>query len=527
MSARRGLPWTELLQLHVVRNVAKLLNRRWGIGLGYVDVRSRQVRPPRTNEHAAWRGLCQVVQDRDAGQRACEATAFETLRVLAETDEAGRAAGVRTITCHAGLREVVAPIRIDGQILGALTAGGFLVEEPGIGRGEALDEALRRLGPLALARADVDLARERHPRLREDEVDYVSELVRTAAEEVALVYDQELRRAGGASDLANDYTTRYSYDAIIGRSPAMQELYSLLDRVVQSDSTVLIQGENGTGKELVARAIHYNSARKNRRFVVTNCSAFNDNLLDSELFGHKRGAFTGAIADKQGLFEVADNGTFFLDEIGDMSPALQVKVLRVLQEGTFTPVGDTDTKAVDVRTIAATNRDLKSMVQQGQFREDLYYRVNVINLVIPPLRDRLDDLQLLIDHFQKKHAKGNRMKIKKLSESCLARMLQYSWPGNVRELENEIERLMVLSGDEKLIDEKLLSSRIRQHVAVVDPETQNGPRSLPDAVRALERRMIRDALERNGWNKTRASAELKISRRNLIRLVQKYQLETA
>jgi transcriptional regulator with PAS, ATPase and Fis domain len=307
----------------------------------------------------------------------------------------------------------------------------------------------------------------------------------------------------------------------------MQELYGLLDRVARSDSTILIQGENGTGKELVARAIHDNSQRSGRRFVVTNCSAFNDNLLDSELFGHRRGAFTGAVADKPGLFEVADTGTFFLDEIGDMSPALQVKVLRVLQEGTFNRVGDTETQKVDVRIIAATNRDLKTMVERGQFREDLYYRINVINLVLPSLRQRREDIPLLISFFLERQRR-NGAGAKQLSDACLARMLSYPWPGNVRELENEIERLVVLSGEDPIIDEDLLSTRIRQHAAVVVDEPRDvEPSSLPEAVEALERRMILDALRRNRWNKTRASADLKVSRRNLIRLVQKYGLEQA
>src|SRR5262249_8361081 len=233
-------------------------------------------------------------------------------------------------------------------------------------------------------------------------------------------------------------------------------------KVIESDATVLVNGENGTGKELIARAIHYNSRRADERFVVQNCSAFNDNLLDSELFGHKKGAFTGAIADKQGLFEVADCGTFFLDEIGDMSPALQVKVLRVLQEGTFTPVGDTALRTVDVRIIAATNRDLKRMVERGEFREDLYYRINVIQLTVPPLRERGDDIPVLVDHFLRRNAKGRRLKAKKLSQTCLQRLMEYPWPGNIRELENEIERLAVLAGDDKMIAEELLSPRIQK-----------------------------------------------------------------
>jgi len=316
---------------------------------------------------------------------------------------------------------------------------------------------------------------------------------------------------------------RTRYAGIIGAAPPMQELYSLIERVAPSDSTVMVQGENGTGKELVARAIHQQSGRRGHRFVVTNCSAFNDNLLDSELFGHKRGAFTGAVADKVGLFETADLGTFFLDEIGDMSPTLQVKVLRVLQEGTFNRVGDAETRKVDVRIIAATNRDLAAMVADGRFREDLFYRVNVINMTLAPLRERKGDVMILVDSFLARHGRNSRPK--KLAPECLQRMLEYPWPGNVRELENEIERLVVLAGESPVIVESLLSPRIRQFAPLVETEHVVDSDSLPAAVEALERRMIGAAMRRHNGNKTRAAEELKVSRRNLIRLVQKYELD--
>jgi two-component system response regulator HupR/HoxA len=312
------------------------------------------------------------------------------------------------------------------------------------------------------------------------------------------------------------------YAGIIGAAPTMSELFSLIERVAPSDSTVLVQGENGTGKELVARAIHDRSERRDHAFVITNCSAFNDNLLESELFGHKRGAFTGAVSDKSGLFETADLGTFFLDEIGDMSPALQVRVLRLLQGGEFTRVGDTEVRHVDVRVIAATNRDLATMVKEGQFREDLYYRINVINVHLPALRERAEDIPLLVDYFLARHRRQRRPK--RLAPDCLARMLAYPWPGNVRELENEIERLVVLAGDAPLIESALLSPRIRLFApSDDDPPTDAG--SLPAAVEALERRMINAAMRRHNGNKTRAAEDLRVSRRNLIRLVQKYQLE--
>ena len=356
------------------------------------------------------------------------------------------------------------------------------------------------------------------PELSAPELELIESMIGEAAIDVAAA----LRDRDAPVPAGEAPGHRTSYAGIVGASPAMQELYSLIDRVAPSDSTVLVQGENGTGKELVARAIHTRSERRDHRFVVTNCSAFNDNLLDSELFGHRRGAFTGAVADKPGLFETADLGTFFLDEIGDMSPALQVKVLRVLQEGTFTRVGDVETRKVDVRIIAATNRDLAAMVAAGQFRQDLYYRIHVINVVLPPLRERGDDIAVLIESFLARQRRAGRAK--HLTPECTRRMLEYAWPGNVRELENEIERLVVLAGDSPTIGVELLSPRIRSYVpSETEPAVQ--PDSLPAAVEALERRMIGAAMRRHNGNKTRAAEELKVSRRNLIRLVQKYGLE--
>jgi two-component system, NtrC family, response regulator HupR/HoxA len=473
-----AVPWGEVFELQVVKTAARLVERRWGMGLGFSDL-AGPVRPPRG------RSQCTLVQSREAGERRCQdhaRAALESLRVAGDR-------GARCAACHAGVSEIAAPLVVQGEVVGALLCGGIdrQVSEPEVAAIAAL------LEEVAVAVADA-------------------------------IGDRVAHRV--QDELAAPYRTRYSYDAIIGRAPPMQDLYRLLDRVSHSDSTVLIQGENGTGKELVARAIHYNSGRKHRRFVVQNCSAFNDNLLDSELFGHRRGAFTGAIADKQGLFEVADEGTFFLDEIGDMSPSLQVKVLRVLQEGTFTAVGDTEPRKVDVRIIAATNRDLKGMVERGTFREDLYYRIHVINMVIPPLRERAEDIDLLIDHFLAVHARGRRSK--RLSDACRARLRAYAWPGNVRELENEIERLLVLSGDDRQIEESLLSARMRQEpdderpAAAAAEEPTSG--NLPEAVESLERRMIAASLARHQGNKTRAADDLGISRRNLIRLVQKYGL---
>jgi DNA-binding NtrC family response regulator len=323
---------------------------------------------------------------------------------------------------------------------------------------------------------------------------------------------------------------------IVGKSPSVTALLRMIDKVAPTQATVLVTGENGTGKELVARAIHLGSARADRPFVAANCSAFNDNLLESELFGHRRGAFTGAVNDKRGLFEEADGGTFLLDEVGDMSPALQVKLLRVLQEGTFLPVGGTQTKKVDVRIIAATNKDLAGMVKQGLFREDLYYRLHVVALRTPPLRERGDDLDVLIDHFAARLcARHNRPK--RLAPETRALLKAHRWPGNVRELQNEIERIWVLSGDELTIGPEHLSKSVQEgaqgRISAPPPAADSAGNEssasevdepLQTQLERVERQIIERALNKVNGNRTRAAQALGVSRRNLIRKLQQLGL---
>lgn len=314
------------------------------------------------------------------------------------------------------------------------------------------------------------------------------------------------------------------FAGMLGGSDSMTRLFGQIERVARTNSTILVTGENGTGKELVARAVHRHSRRRDEAFVAVNCAAIPGDLIASELFGHVKGAFSGAHRDRAGLFEAANHGTLLLDEIGDMDPMLQTKLLRVLQEGTFLRVGDNQVRKVDVRVICATNCDLEAMVARGQFRQDLYYRIRVIELKIPALRERGDDIELLARHFLSATAKRHGRGVKRFSESCMTYLRRYKWPGNVRELENEIERLAILSGDEEVIDETWLSRRIVGEVEatpVVDLKGYN----LPEAMELLERQMIVEGLERTGWNKTQAAKDLGISRRNLIRKVAQYALE--
>ena len=499
--------WDDLARLHVVRKLGEIARRRWGLGVGFVRAGAGEVRVPRPEAD----GACRLVQSCEPGLGGCAETARAVGELLAVHAVSGLLpASSLAYTCHAGLKEVAVPIVLDGRYLGCVIAGGFATA------GEEAEERPRaqgRIGRLPLAPDAIWHALERHPRLSRTDVGYLTELMELVAEE-AITFLTETARLPDEPELEPG-----RYAPIIGQSPQMQDLYRVLDRVVESDATVLVQGENGTGKELVARAIHQHSARHGERFVVQNCSALNDNLLDSELFGHRRGAFTGAVSDKPGLFEVADRGTFFLDEVGDMSPALQVKLLRVLQEGQFTRVGDTEPRQVDVRIIAATHRDLRAMVGSAEFREDLYYRINVINLVVPPLRERPGDLALLCDHFLHRIAAATKTRRKRLTRPTLDLFAAYAWPGNVRELENEIERLAVLSGEERAIGDALVSARIRTLAEQPSPR-----RSLDDAVGAFERGLLSEALVQHRWNRTQAADALGISRRNLIRKIAKYKL---
>jgi two-component system response regulator HupR/HoxA len=315
----------------------------------------------------------------------------------------------------------------------------------------------------------------------------------------------------------------YTFDRIIGKSEAIQKNFTLMEKIIDSSSTVLIEGESGVGKELICHAIHYNSPRKDKPLVIQNCSGLNENLLESELFGHVRGSFTGAISEKKGLFEIADKGTFFLDEIAEMSPVLQVKLLRVLQEGTFTKVGGIIPQKVDVRIIVATNKNLEQLVKEGKFREDLFYRLNVIKIEVPPLRERKEDIPLLVHYFLEKHAA--KWPKKNISEMALNMLLNYNWPGNIRELENEIERLVLISGKQDLITEDMLSVKIKE---ASDASKRKGVKKegkLKDAIRSLEKEMIMEGLQRNMWNKSRVAKELGISRAGLISKIQAYELD--
>lgn len=332
--------------------------------------------------------------------------------------------------------------------------------------------------------------------------------------------------------LRQELKEKYKFGNIIGKSKKMQEIYRTIEKVASTDSTVLIYGDSGSGKELIARAIHYNSPRKEKPFMSLDCGSLSENLLESELFGHVKGSFTGAIVTKPGLFEVANGGTFFLDEIGDISLSIQAKLLRVLQEREIKPVGATKTKKVDIRLITATNKNLQEMIKKGTFREDLFYRLNVVPIFLPPLRDREGDILLLESHFLEKFNRERKKSIKGISPEAMKLLEEYDWPGNVRELENAIERIVVMT-DEEIIRPEHLPLNIRKskidtitHVPKNSEELKRMKKQVrEEAVKSIERLFVIESLKRNNWNITKAAEDVGMKRQNFQTLMKKYQIK--
>ncbi len=321
--------------------------------------------------------------------------------------------------------------------------------------------------------------------------------------------------------------SQYRFGNIIGKSKTMRDVFETIQKVAPSNATVLIEGESGTGKELVAKSIHFNSPRRESPFVAVNCSALAESLLESELFGHEKGAFTGAVSSKKGRFELAHGGTLFLDEIGELSPNLQVKLLRVLQEKTFERVGGIRSVAVDIRVITATNRNLKDEMRAGRFREDLFYRLNVVHIVIPPLRLRWEDIQLLVDHFIKKYESSNQstVPVKGLSQEVIRLFYEYSWPGNIRELENVIERAIILCED-GLVTIKDLPNWFKANVynARLIDSIPTGAK-LYETLELIEKEMIERALKMAKNVQAHAAEILGIGKSGLNQKIRKYNLE--
>ena len=514
--------WEELRHIHVIRKLQQIIGQWFHAEVFFLDERGN-VRnyDPYDRQREFKNPLCANLLPKEPGRELI-------LSFLRETSEQFSQSKDHHLVAQGpvGFEKIFASkVLLEGEYLGAVVA--YCHVEGSI-TAERIHGAAEKIEKLGMDRELFEQAAHKMVSLVPAEVKYFYELVDLVAQEITTFHTEISKREARIHALSNQLENRYSYNQMIGKSKPMQELYSLLDKVSTSEATVLVQGDNGTGKELIARSVHFNSPRKNSSFVTVNCSAFNENLLDSELFGHVKGSFTGAIKDKKGLFETAHNGTLFLDEVGDMTLTMQVKLLRILQQGTLIPVGGTEERKVDVRVIAATNKDLKKMIDEGTFREDLYYRINVINIQVPALRDRKEDIPVLVDHFLLRSCKEKGVPLKALTTRTMEKIFDYNWPGNIRELENEIERLVVLSGTEQKVGPELLSPRIRDAVAGANHGKAMSLKfagKLKDALEELEKTMIKEGLRRTKWNKSKLAKELGISRAGLIMKVEKYGLD--
>lgn len=509
--------WDEFEHIHVIKKLRHILNSWWNIDLIFTDERG-QIKGFDNKKVPMKNPITGYLMDKDACQQNLSDTVTKAIEDLRASDNRFSLRKWDMVGYDIG----IFPIMIENDFMGSVIALGYFKEENFSSR---LTEVRDRLAAFGASGEMIEKGLGILKHLDDTDRGHFTEICELVAQEVITLHLEISSRENRITELNKEIGSRYKYDNMIGKSKPMQSLYALMDKIKGADTTCLIQGENGTGKELIAKSIHYNSNRKDKAFVIQNCSAFVDSLLESELFGHVKGSFTGAVKDKKGLFEMADKGTFFLDEIGDTSPQMQVKLLRVLQEGTFIPVGATEGRKVDVRVIAATNKNLREMVENGTFREDLYYRLNVINIRVPSLRERKEDIPLLAEFFLGRSSEAKGVPRKSLTKRSLEKLYDYAWPGNVRELQNEMERLVVLAGEETKLSEELLSGKILESA---DKGKVQGARlqgKLKDALEDLERDMIREGLRRTGWNKSKLAKELGISRAGLIMKVEKYGLD--
>ncbi len=410
------------------------------------------------------------------------------------------------------------PLLLDNHLEGYIVATGFLNST------KLLKNLKQSLEYLKISAADIDKYLSELKHLKDSDKVYIKKFLSILAEESFTLIRERQRQQEVIEKIRNEKSP-HGYKNIVGKSPSMQFLYNILNKIKTYENSLLICGESGTGKSLLAKTIHAQSSRANKVFLIQNASVFNDTLLASELFGHKKNSFKGATQDKKGLFEIANEGTLFLDEIGDLSLDIQAKLLRFLQDGIFFSLGDSKPKKSTARLLTATSKDLEEMIQQGSFREDLFYRLNVINLKVAPLRERKEDIPLLVQHFLKNK---NPLEKRQFSPKAMECLYNYSWPGNIHELANEIERILILSDKNQLLfTEESLSKKIRFSSPSLSKRTsfELGNQSLKKFLRSIEKDIIVDALKRERGNKTKVAKLLGSSRTSIILKVKEYGLK--
>jgi transcriptional regulator with PAS, ATPase and Fis domain len=504
--------------LPLFHQLKKIIEKWWKIQINVTDAQGLLLGVEEGRFFKPCNKVCNYIVDTASGYRNCKESVTDCAKFCTEKK-------VNTVSvCHAGFNTLTVPILDEGVVLGHVFADGFFSLDHAEQQRKSLRQYISQNH--ASAPVSVDKSMDTIEKLNSNEVGYLQELLVLMIEEIKR-FARTLEQSH-ALEVENKKLLDLSTQShgMVAQSLSMQKLIKIASQVAQSDATVLIEGENGVGKEVMAHFIHSNSQRKDKPFVIQNCAAMNDNLLESELFGHVKGSFTGATRDKKGLFELAHLGTLFLDEIGDTSPSMQVKLLRVLQEGTFIPVGGVTQKQVDVRIVAATNKDLKKMVADSTFREDLFYRLNVFSLPLPPLRSRKEDIPVLISRFLSDfQSKTGSSVVKSLHPSVIPILETYPWPGNIRELRNEVHRMVLLSQETEILTLEHVSESIQKFATSKKSKpTLSG--KYKDLLEEWERGVLTQMLEQEGGNKSRVAVLLDISRATVITKCQKYGIDT-
>ena len=508
--------WNKIINSNVVNIFRDIARDWWGIDIHFYD----EFGKCKNNGFHLQHNLCSLTLNHSNKKIGDECLQFRANNLK------GSNGSQNTFFCknYENLKVISLPLTLKGVCIGYLMCSGMQFQITNQRR----EENIKRLAKLGFSEIELQ-KRYGETRISDSHTeDYVLRLMKTVANDISCfcgdIFDKNNTKIEQA--LLLDKRQNRKYESIIGRSNSMKKIFNKLDLFESSESPVLVLGETGTGKELIATAIHYNSVRKEKAFVIQNCSAFSDTILSSELFGHEKGSFTGAVLEKKGLFELADGGTLFLDEIGDLSIDVQAKLLRVLEKGTFYRVGGTEEIEVDVRVITATNMDLSQMVGRGLFRRDLFFRINTLQIKIPPLRERKEDIIPLFYSFLEHYSDRKEIGEKNLNPDIFEILVNHDWAGNVRELKNTVQSLLAMSSNSATIDlEHLL-------LEVEKTASNNGSSSidhregdkLDSIVSSINERMARGALHKASWNKTKAAMELGISRASLNRRIAKYNI---
>jgi transcriptional regulator with GAF, ATPase, and Fis domain len=518
--------WEKVISSPIFKQASFFLSHLFKRQFGFADFSNmgitregfERIRGPIAKSSVPLFDFCALINETKIGAERCSQEDNKVFQAISTTKEK------YLHPCHAGIMAMTVPIIIEEHYYGCVTIkGGLLLHPPNKNEWIKISQQVKDTG------VDLEKLRDAYFQIApasQELLEVMFKLLSIIIEEIAKNTLEVAADKKKISELESILIEKYHFANIIGKSSSMLEIYRLLDRIKDTQYPVLIQGETGTGKELVARVIHYNSPRKDKPFVIQNCAALSESLLESELFGHVKGAFTGAIKDHKGIFESANGGTIFLDEVSEMTPQMQAKLLRVIEYGEIKRLGDEKSFKVDVRIISATNKDLKKLTQEGNFREDLYYRLKGILINLPPLRERKEDIPILINHFINKNTQETGKKLS-IDMEALKLLYDYDWPGNIRELENEIQHGIIFSQNQ--ITANILSKEIRKYSKNIKADEiiweRFAGKNLLEIEDAFAKEVLRKTLEKANWNQALAAKMLGIPRPTLHHRIKRYGLK--